>query len=166
MRKEFLALFCILPLVGFSIRPGLIPADTAFTHLISAEQKENITELRGGALTYQGYNAFLKFTASKKFLDYLESSGRPRVSVEELKEKLEKENRSLQDYLGARFSLSRSAKERITTLKNEWKPEEISDPILLEIPFDELENEWTHGGEELILIDQSTWITYYKSSGA
>ena len=138
----------------------------AFTHLISVEQKENITELRGGALTYQGYNAYLKFTASQKFLDYLDRSGKPRVNLDKLKERLKEENRSLQDFLAARFSLSGSARERITTLQKEWQPEKVSDPIFFEIPFDELKNEWTHGGEEMILIDQSTWTTYYKSSGA
>jgi hypothetical protein len=138
------------------VQPGKVDAKSTFKALVDDPIPESVGNIEGGALSLQGYQAYLRFEASGEFLDELATCYKPV--------KLPSDRASIRAEVQRRFRLDQKAKERLQEELKNWRPWDVAEPAVYESDGP-IKNSWTHEGIIIILIDCKHNVVYFKSTG-
>ena len=149
-RLLFLALLALLSTAlascdGDYIEPGHPPASDAFRSLLADPIPASVTNLQGRSDTWQGYNVYLRFNASKTDIDALIAQGFKRATWASMSHQ---------------FNLP-TGHDQFTP---DWDPASISTKECYELG--DVKNGWTHSGTHYLVIDRNTGTVYFYGIGA
>ncbi len=146
---RFLLVTCLL-VSGCSkdddpIQPGShYPPEKIFQALIESPVPACISSLQGYALTWQGYNAWLRFEASAEYIALLIDSGFTPVKWTEISVYIE---------------LAGEVQDKFEPL---WAPESLPNKKCY---IKTVENDWTGSGTHHLVIDRDKGIVYFYGIG-
>ena len=126
------------------IEPGHPPACDCFRTLLGDPIPASVTKLQGKANTWQGYNVWLRFNASKADIDALIAQGFKPTTWKSV---------------SFRFNLG-GGNDPFTPV---WDPASISTKECYELR--EVSNDWTHSGWHSLVIDRSRATVYFYGIG-
>jgi hypothetical protein len=135
------------------IQPGLVSAEDTFMALIADPIPDGVEVIDGGALTYQGYTAYLVFSIDQAYLDQLKNRNLASRKL-------------TKDRLKFGFTIREDIAERLpASLKENWQPKSVTNGVIYE-NTPHYKNGWSHDATETYLIDLDKMMVYYVSGGS
>ena len=137
-----------LSLMGCGSSSGPTSGNTPqqmFQYVIMNPIPASVTNLQGVGDTWQGYNLYLRFNASKADIDALIAKGFTPITWMSI---------------SSRFAITPS----YDRFNPGWKPGAISTKESYEMR--NVKNGWTHAGTHYLVIDRSTGTVYFYGVGA
>lgn len=127
------------------IKPNENSPEAMFREIIADPIPEDVTNLKGASLYWQGYEVYFRFNATDAFIEKL-LENHEQVPYKSIKKNLEK-SKSLRDYLGF------------------WTVDQVKEPECYKSK-ESYKNKVTHSGEDWILIDRVNKVVYCHGVGS
>jgi hypothetical protein len=134
---------CGKPSGQADIQPGTVDARTTLKALIFPEIPTDVTHIEGGAETWQGYSAYLRFQASDVTISRLLGLGYRPTAFPWHSEKV--------------------GLVRPLHFSGGWRPRQINGTESFET---NVKNEWTHSGTHYVVIDRTNKVVYFIGIGS
>ena len=121
-------------------------AEEMFREVITRPIPSDVSDLQGVGDTWQGYQLFLRFHATDAFIPQL-LTGYDVVACDEVLERFTLPNEQYDQFIPG------------------WSPTDVVQPECYQTT-EPVQNEWTHAGEHVLMLDRQNGMIYFVGIGA